>query len=220
MRRPYSVDAVERVGGYSLIYADPGWQYRQGGRGAAKNHYTTTASQAIASLPVSRIAAKDSVLLCWATWPIFIDSDDVKEVIRAWGFTPKTLGFLWVKTNAKAGTPFWGGGSWTRANSEFCLLATRGDVRRISKGVHQLIETWDETVEDNVLRAPHPGKKEHSAKPAIVRDRIVELMGNLPRIELFARDRVAGWDAWGNQVPGGSDVDLGNVLTADAQTGK
>ena len=200
-RQVLTLADVERLGGYEIIYADPNWLYRQKGRGAAENHYRTSPASVIASLPVSRIAAKNAVLFLWATWPIFIDSDDVKTVMRAWGFTPKTLGFLWVKTNSKAGTPFWGGGSWTRANSEFCLIAVRGDTRRINAGVHQLVETWD--TGDNVLHAPFTG---HSAKPPEVRERIVQLMGDLPRIELFARDRVAGWDAWGKEVPGGSDV--------------
>ena len=196
-------------GGYKVVLADPNWKYNHaGGRGAAENHYRTSPIDEISSLPVSQIVAKDAVLFLWTTWPIYIENpEQVQRVIRSWGFTPKTLGFLWVKTNKKAGTPFWGGGSWTRANSEFCILAVRGDVRAISHGVHQLIETWDEN--DHVLRAPHPGNKEHSAKPACVRDRIVELIGDVPRIELYSRDRVQGWDAWGDDPAlGGSDVDL------------
>ncbi len=209
----HSIEEVEALGGYQLIYADANWKYRHaGGRGAAENHYRTSPINDIAALPVTRIVAKNAVLFLWCTWPIYIeDPEQVQTVIREWGFKPKTLGFLWVKTNKKAGTPFWGGGSWTRANSEFVILCTRGDVRALSKGVHQLVETWEET--NHVLRAPHPdvpkGVSEHSAKPAIVRDRIVELMGDLPRIELYARERVGGWDAWGNDKSlGGSDVNM------------
>lgn len=201
-RRAHSIEEVEALGGYSIIYADPNWQYRHaGGRGAAENHFRTSKVEHIADLQVARIAAKNAVLFLWCTWPIYVDApEDVTAVIRAWGFEPKTLGFLWVKTNKKAGTPFWGGGSWTRANSEFCLLCTRGDVRAVSHAVHQLVET-----EGEVLREP---QNDHSAKPAVVRDRIVELVGDVPRIELYARERAAGWDAWGDQVPGGPDVDL------------
>ncbi len=210
-----TIEQVEALGGYKIVLADADWSYRQGGRGAATNHYETSPTAALERLPVSRIAAKDAVLFMWATWPIFIDSNDVKKVIRAWGFNPKTLAFLWVKTNKIAGTPFWGTGSWTRANSEFVILATRGDIRRINKGVHQLIES-EEGIADNVLRAPHLGK--HSAKPPMVRDRIIQLMGDLPAIELFARcvddngivipgGRVAeGWDQWGNECD--SDIEM------------
>ena len=87
-------------------------------------------------------------------------------------------------------------GYWTRANSELCLIATKGKIKRISRKVHQIIDTPIE---------------EHSKKPAIVRDRIVELMGDLPKIELFAREKTDGWDVWGNEV--NSDVNfqiLGN----------
>ena len=87
-------------------------------------------------------------------------------------------------------------GYWTRANSELCLIATKGKIKRISRKVHQIIDTPIE---------------EHSKKPAIVRDRIVELMGDLPKIELFAREKADGWDVWGNEV--NSDVNfqiLGN----------
>ena len=66
-----------------------------------------------------------------------------------------------------------------------CLLATKGKPKRISKAVRQLIISK---------------RQEHSKKPDEVRDRIVELCGDLPRIELFARQRVEGWDCWGDEV--------------------
>ena len=80
---------------------------------------------------------------------------------------------------------FWGLGHWTRANAELCLLATRGSPRRQSAAVHQVILSPVE---------------EHSKKPDAVRDRIVALMGDLPRVELFARQATPGWDIWGNEV--------------------
>ena len=79
------------------------------------------------------------------------------------------------------------------SNSEPCLLATKGKPKRAGKGVHSIITS----PLANVLESPI-GK--HSAKPPEVRDRIVELCGDLPRIELFARERVLGWDSWGNEV--------------------
>jgi N6-adenosine-specific RNA methylase IME4 len=88
---------------------------------------------------------------------------------------------------------FWGMGQSTRTNTEVCLIGVRGKLGRESGGVHQ------------VVLAP-PGR--HSEKPGEVRDRIVQLLGDRPRIELFARQRAKGWHAWGNEVPGGSDIDL------------
>lgn len=107
------------------------------------------------------------------------------DVITAWGFTYKTVAFVWVKQNKKAPSLFWGLGNWTRSNAEFCLLATRGNIKRVAPNVHSVVMTPIER---------------HSQKPDEVRDRIVKLMGDRPRIELFARQRVLGWDAWGDEV--------------------
>ncbi len=107
------------------------------------------------------------------------------DVIKAWGFTYKTMAFTWIKQNKKSPTLFWGIGNWTRSNAEFCLLATKGNIKRVAPNVHSVVMS-------PVAR--------HSQKPAEVRDRIVQLMGDCPRIELFARERVPGWDAWGDEV--------------------
>ncbi len=149
MRTLHTIEEVERLGGYEIIYADPAWVYKQQGRGAAAKHYTTTATTKMADLPVSRIAAKNAVLFMWGTWPNLFECE---LLINTWGFKYKTLGFLWVKCE-KSGKTFWGGGSYARANSEFCLMAVRGKMSAISHGVHQLVETWEER-EDLVLRAP------------------------------------------------------------------
>ena len=107
------------------------------------------------------------------------------NLMKAWGFTYKTVGFIWVKRNKKAATWFWGMGNYTRSNPELCLLAFKGKLKRQSASIHSIIEFPIE---------------EHSKKPAIVRDKIVELFGDLPRIELFARQTTPGWDVWGNEV--------------------
>ena len=107
------------------------------------------------------------------------------DLISSWGFEYKTCAFTWIKTNKKSDSLFWGMGRWTRANPEVCLLAAKGTPKRLSASVH------------SVVMSPI---REHSRKPDEVRDRIVELVGDLPRIELFARQRVDGWDAWGNEV--------------------
>ena len=106
------------------------------------------------------------------------------ETIKRWGFTYKTCGFNWIKKNKKSDSLFWGLGYWTRANSEICLLATKGNPKRVSKSVHQVC----------VSRI-----REHSRKPDEIRDKIVELCGEIPRIELFARQHAEGWDCWGNE---------------------
>ncbi len=171
------------IGKYGIIYADPPWQYdRRTICGAAEKHYSTMSTPEICALPVAELAAKDSALFLWVTFP------QVKEafkVIEAWGFRYKTLAFLWLKQNRKADSWFYGMGFWTRSNAEVCLLATRGHPKRQCTGIHQFVISHIE---------------QHSKKPDEVRDKIVRLMGDQPKIELFARQKVPGWDVWGNEV--------------------
>lgn len=168
---------------YQIIYADPPWRYDQKGlQGAAEKHYSTMSLEDICKLPVGSISAKDSILFLWATFP---QLPAALRVISAWGFKYKTVAFLWLKKNRKADSWFFGLGFWTRGNAEVCLLATRGHPRRKSNKVHQFIIS------------PIEG---HSKKPDITRDKIVELAGDVPRIELFARQTTPGWDVWGNEV--------------------
>ena len=168
---------------YGIIYADPPWRYdNKGGNGAAENHYTTMNISDIYSLPVADIAAKDSALFLWTTFPLL---SEALRVIDAWGFKYKTVAFVWLKQNRKAKTWFHGLGFWTRSNAEVCLLATRGHPKRQDKSVHQLIISPIES---------------HSKKPDEARDKIVRLMGDIPRVELFARQATPGWDVWGNEV--------------------
>lgn len=171
---------------YSIIYADPPWSYDDkalaGNRGACCK-YPVMSIKDICALPVREITAPDCTLFIWVTAPKL---NEVFQVIDAWGFEYKTKAFCWVKRNKIAPSWFWGMGRWTRANSEDCLIATKGNPKRINAGVHQIIES---TIQ------------EHSKKPAETRDRIVKLLGDLPRIEMFARQQVPGWDSWGNQVP-------------------
>ena len=180
---------------FSIIYADPPYSYRvwskKGVGRTAENHYPTMSIEDICALPVASIAAKDSALFLWATYPNLREAFDV---IAAWGFTYKTVAFTWVKTCRKSPGYFVSLGHWTRANAEVCLLATKGQPKRISKSVRQLIVS--------------PIRR-HSQKPGEARERIVELMGDLPRVELFAREKAEGWAAWGNEVD--SDIPLDSV---------
>jgi N6-adenosine-specific RNA methylase IME4 len=144
-------------------------------------------------LPIKELADKDCVLFMWVTMPKL---NQVFYLIESWGFNYKTCAFTWVKRNKISKSWFWGMGRWTRANAELCLLATKGNPKRISAGVHSVIDT--------------PIEK-HSQKPQETRRRIIELMGDLPRIELFARQKTEGWDVWGNEVE--SDIILTPATT-------
>lgn len=145
---------------YAVIYADPPWSYRnKKSNGAADNHYPTMGLKDICDLPVSDLADDNCVLFMWATYPTI---KEALKVIDAWGFTYKTIGFQWVKLNKSGVGYFFGTGNWTRANSEACLIAVKGKPKRASASVSQLIVSPIER---------------HSKKPAIVRDKIVELVG-------------------------------------------
>ena len=151
-------------------------------RGSPANHYPVMTVEEICELSVQKFAADDCVLFMWATFPKL---EEAFEVIKAWGFKYSTVAFVWVKKKKKSDSRFMGMGRWTRNNAEVCLVSTRGHPKRISRKVHQLIISPVE---------------EHSKKPDITRDKIIELMGDLPRVELFARQAPPGWDVWGNEV--------------------
>ena len=167
---------------YNIIYADPPWQYWESGNKNQSVHYKTMTVDEICKLPIKDISAEDSVLFLWVTYPILAEAF---RVIEAWGFKYSTAAFVWVKKNKTQDSPFFGCGAWTRANSELCLLATRGTVQRLDATISQIVESPVE---------------EHSKKPAIVRELIEKLVGKLPRVELFARGNADGWDAWGNEI--------------------
>lgn len=169
---------------YNIIYADPPWKYLGGGKKNASKHYSCMDITEIYKLGdiIQKISDDNCILFLWVTYPIL---PKALETIKYWGFKYSTLGFVWVKRNKKADTWFFGLGNYTRANSELCLIATKGKIKRVSKSVSSVIDA-------RIM--------EHSRKPDIVRDKIVELMGDLPRIELFARQYAEGWDCWGNEV--------------------
>lgn len=170
---------------YNIIYADPPWKYGGGKdknfRGLAVDHYPTMKTKDICDIPVNNIAT-DAVLFMWVTYPQLKDAFTVAD---AWGFRYRTAAFTWVKLN-KDGKPCFGLGFWTRSNAEICLIFTKGNYpRRVNNKVEQVILSE---------------RLKHSKKPIEARERIVELMGDLPRIELFARQQINGWDCWGNEV--------------------
>ena len=174
---------------YQIIYADPPWHYEQGvssTRGAAHAHYSTMSTQDICNLPIKDIKTDDAICFMWATFPKL---PEAFKVMEAWGFIYKTAGFVWLKKNKKANTNFWGMGSYTRSNAEICLLGISKNTKEKqmvkANNIHQIIESPIEA---------------HSKKPDIVRHKIIELLGDLPRIELFARQQTEGWDVFGNEV--------------------
>lgn len=178
---------------YNIIYADPPWCYsdkrKTGGKnnphgaGGAEKHYNTMPTQEICDLPVKELADENCMLVMWTTAPMIFEA---KKVIEAWGFNYKTFGFVWVKmTNDMKKVRGDGIGNYTIQNAEYCLIASKGKYWRNKTGVKQ------------ILLAP---KQEHSKKPNETRERIVELFGDVPRIELFARQNVEGWDCWGNET--------------------
>lgn len=172
---------------YQIVYADPPWTGNYFWRNVSS--YPLMSVDAIASLPVRSIVHPDALLFMWTTMSAI---PDALRVIDSWGFRFVTNGFTWVKTYPSSGKPVVGLGMWTRHNAEICLLAKRGRPARQSATTRSLVI------------AP---RLRHSQKPDVVRDRIVELCGDVPRLELFARQKTKGWDVWGNELPNSIDLD-------------
>lgn len=174
---------------YNIIYADPAWKFnnkKTGGnmKSGAGQHYHVMTLEDMKALPVQDIAADDCVLIMW--WVGAMPQEAI-DLAHAWGFTLKNMnGFVWVKLTSRL-LAFFGMGHWTRAGSESAIIATKGKPKAASK---------------NIRAVRHEPVGRHSEKPAVFRDDIVELCGDLPRIELFSRHRVLGWDHWGNEVDG------------------
>jgi N6-adenosine-specific RNA methylase IME4 len=185
-----------RRGYYGALYADPPWHFKVYSLNPATYkhvrhsswHYQTMDINDIMALPVANLAAPDAVLFLWFSWP---QLEDALKTITAWGFVYKTCAFAWMKADASQIEMFRddydvqiGLGYWTRANSEVCLLATRGKPKRDHADVRQgIIEP----------------RRDHSRKPDCVYERIERLVAG-PYCELFARQRRPGWDSWGNEL--------------------
>ena len=173
---------------YQIIYADPPWKYNARNNkntkfgGGCDAHYDCLSKEEIWNLPINKIADDNCYLFLWVTFP---NLPQCIETFKHWGFQYKTIAFNWVKTNKNNGKPFFGIGYYTKSNSEVCLLGIKGKVKPESNYVSSIVIN---------------PREQHSKKPDCVRDKIVELCGDLPRIELFARQKVEGWDCWGNEV--------------------
>lgn len=185
---------------FKAIYADPPWRFAtwnkatsikrraSGTNVSASVHYETMPTDDISTLPVADLAAEDCCLFLWISWPML---PDALRLIEAWGFEYKTCAFDWMKAHARQLEFFrddtdalMGMGYWTRANTEPCLLATRGKPKRLNADVRQgIIEP----------------RRQHSRKPDCVPSRIERLVDG-PYLELFARTSRPGWTVWGNQT--------------------
>lgn len=179
---------------YQVILADPPWSYNDKRNSAGKNnptgaggalkHYKCMDIKDIKSLRIKDITDENCMLFMWATSPFM---KEAIEVIESWGFKFITIPFVWVKMRNDMSEPRKDGiGNYTLNNAEYVLLGRKGKYWRNSTKVKQILQ--------------HP-KLKHSEKPSEIRRRIEELCGEVPRIELFAREKVEGWDCWGNEVP-------------------
>ncbi len=170
---------------YQIIYADCPWAYRNMGniQGVASAQYQTMNNKDICELPIDKISDENCILFLWATFPKI---QEALDVIKAWGFDYKTVGFTWIKKNKNGGN-FFGVGWYTKSNAEVCLIGVKGKAPKISNSISSILETV---------------REKHSKKPSIVRDKIVEFSGDISRIELFARTKEDGWDALGYDIDG------------------
>jgi site-specific DNA-methyltransferase (adenine-specific) len=176
---------------YNIIYADPAWSFSSkelqkysGKRFTPLNkHYSLMTKKDIEQLPVKNIAADDCALFLWTT---DAHIPDAIELCSKWGFKYVTVGFVWEKRtkNNKLVSNL---GAWTLKNYELCLFATRGKMLQYKKV-------------NNIKQKVKAERTKHSKKPDIVRKNIELLFGDLPRIELFARETSDGWDSWGNEI--------------------
>lgn len=182
-------------GTYSVVLADPPWEFRAWGKNTGPNgrtpekHYRTMPTDDICKFAVP--AAENAVLFLWAVWPAM---PDALRVIEVWGFEYKTIAWVWVKLNETSMGTHMGLGYYTRANTEPCLLAVRGRMPVAAHDVQALIMS---------------PVQEHSRKPDDQYRKIERLYPTGPYLEMFARRTRPGWDVWGNEVA--SDVEIAEL---------
>lgn len=150
------------------------------------NHYKTMSIKEIENMSdvINKISAANCLLFIWITFP------NLKEginIIESWGFTYKTLGFSWIKLNKKNKKPFFGIGFYTKSNCEICLIGIKGKPGNVIKS-------------NKISSCIISERRDHSRKPDEARERIEQLVGQVPKIELFARQQVEGWDCWGDEI--------------------
>lgn len=191
---------------FDAIIADPPWEYSNpralvgnGGRGNENGkaasiiqadvgqHYKTMSAMELKALPVSTYAAKNSLLFLWTTNP-FLSDGTASSIVRAWGYTPKTI-LTWAKVQADGKTPSMKTGHWFRSASEHIIFASRGKVPRPEN--FEALPTW------------YPSKRlPHSQKPYLFHDIVEKTVPNGRYLEMFARRAAYNerWSIWGNEV--------------------
>jgi N6-adenosine-specific RNA methylase IME4 len=175
------------TGPFRLIVADPPYHFdtrSQKGQGKSPStHYETMNVHRICRLPIREIAAPDAGLAMWVYGPRL---PDAIKIMQAWGFDYKSELLTWIKLT-KTGKPAFGTGYTTRKNTEALIYGTRGKgLKVLDHGVRQTL---------------FAKRREHSRKPDEAAEALERLFGSVPRIELFARQRRAGWEVWGNELP-------------------
>jgi N6-adenosine-specific RNA methylase IME4 len=184
--------------GYRVILADPPWRFENwSAAGEVKNpvaHYSCAATAELAKLPVAQLASGDGgVCIMWATAPMLPDALDL---LRAWGFVYKTMGH-WSKLSKTGNKLAFGTGYIYRSAAECWIVGQFGTVAPISRSVRNLIASGDIAgLAEWAIAAP---VREHSRKPTQMHESVEQLFDG-PYAELFARERRAGWDAWGDEV--------------------
>jgi len=186
---------------YKVILADPPWKYVKLNfyekKGVNEKVYDRMELKDICKLDVNSISEDDSLLFLWTTAPFL---QKAFKVIESWGFKYVTVAFVWVKTYSN-GKSITGMGRYTRSSTEYVLLAKKGKgLIRKGTNVHQILFS---------------NLKRHSEKPREIKDKVIELVGNIPKIELFAREKTGGWDVWGNEVE--SDIELNSEVRNSSQ---
>lgn len=204
-----TLPAPAQAGAYSVIYVDPPWPERGGGkikRGADK-HYPVMDVRAIVEMfrTFGDWAALDAHMYCWATNNYL---PDAFTCLRASKFRYVT-NVTWVKNRP-------GLGQYFRGRTEHCLFGVRGRLPYLRRAdglraqgqtvIYEPCELPDAL--PDAFEAPVPtdsaGRRIHSRKPEKMRDFIQDVSGEGPRLEIFARLATSGWDTWGNQAPGES----------------
>ena len=188
------IDIYNTKDKYDVIYADPPWSYYNDMsvspdcttiKGMRRPPYPVLSTKDICKIPVNKISNDNCILFIWTT---DYHLEKCMDVIRAWEFVYKTVGFVWAKKNRNGSQVSFMGAYTKKSGCELCLIATKG------KDAHRMV------IKHNVNSFIEYPRQEHSKKPNIIRDRIVDLIGDRKRVELFARETFCGWDSWGNEL--------------------
>jgi N6-adenosine-specific RNA methylase IME4 len=183
---------------YKIIYADPPWTFKNKNTGGSMssgsaNQYKTMSIDEICCLNIRDISDENAVLFMW--WVASMPLEAIK-VIESWGFTLKTMtAFTWIKKTT-TWKDFFGMGFYSRQQCEQCLVALKGKPKVLNHSVRQIIRAEN---------------RKHSKKPIFARENITTMFGKLPRIELFAREKIDGWDSWGDEIEN-SDIKISNFF--------